>query len=328
MTERKRLEQELAEREALLRAIIETEPECVKLLDLDGTVRTINAAGLAMIEATSSAEVVGRDVCFLVTAEFRSRRTVKWSVKAGRGEAGRLEVQIVGLLGTPRWLDMHVVPLRSADGTVTADLGCDARCDRVEKNGNADCAKAKTGIAGSWRSCRMPSWSTVRTGSSLINEQGLRLFGARSGEEILGKVALRLWRIPTTTSWSVHVSGISWRPGNTVPEVEEKIVRLGRGECGCGRPGRSVPRRGGVGDTGRLAGHFNAQSRGAEVAGERRAASKFIGGDGGCDLVLVAGSIHDVLCQSVRQGDLRTPAPTRFGPDPRYGWRSFILMIA
>ncbi|HRC44843.1 MAG TPA: PAS domain S-box protein, partial [Nitrospira sp.] len=122
ITERRRLEQELAEREALLRAIIETEPECVKLLDLDGSVRTINAAGLAMLEATSSADIVGRDVCHLATAEFRSvyRDLIG---KAGRGEAGRLEFQMVGLRGTPRWLDTHVVPLRSADGTVTAVLG-------------------------------------------------------------------------------------------------------------------------------------------------------------------------------------------------------------
>jgi PAS domain S-box-containing protein len=122
ITERKRLEQELAEREALLRAIIETEPECVKVLDLDGSVRTINAAGLAMIEATSSADIVGRDVCHLATAEFRSvyRDLIG---KAGRGEAGRLEFRMVGLRGTPRWLDTHMVPLRSADGIVTAVLG-------------------------------------------------------------------------------------------------------------------------------------------------------------------------------------------------------------
>jgi hypothetical protein len=31
--------------------MIETEPECVKVLNLDGTVRTMNAAGLAMVEA-------------------------------------------------------------------------------------------------------------------------------------------------------------------------------------------------------------------------------------------------------------------------------------
>ncbi len=122
ITVRKQLEQELAEREALLRAIIEAEPECVKVLALDGTVRTINAAGLAMIEAASMAEVVGKDICTLVSVESQPvfRDLVR---KAGQGEAGRLEFHIVGLLGTPRWLDTHVVPLRAADGSITAVLG-------------------------------------------------------------------------------------------------------------------------------------------------------------------------------------------------------------
>ena len=56
ITPRIRLEKELAEREALLRAIIETEPECVTMLDLDGTVRTMNAGGLAMAEAEQSGD--------------------------------------------------------------------------------------------------------------------------------------------------------------------------------------------------------------------------------------------------------------------------------
>ncbi|MDR4471282.1 MAG: PAS domain S-box protein [Nitrospira sp.] len=122
ITERKRLEQDLAEREALLRAIIETEPECVKVLALDGTVRTMNAAGLAMVEATSPAQVVGTDVCHLVAEEFQPvfREMVH---KAAHGEAGRLEFRLVGFLGTPRWLDTHVVPLRAADGSVSAVLG-------------------------------------------------------------------------------------------------------------------------------------------------------------------------------------------------------------
>ncbi len=223
MTERKRLEQELAEREALLRAIIETEPDCVKLLNLDGTVRTINAAGLAMLEATSSAEVVGRDMCFLVTAECRSR--VREVVgQAGRGEVGRLEVQIVGLLGTPRWLDMHVVPLRSADGTVTAILGVTRDVTEWKKT--------ETRLRQSEDRYRrllavLPDAILVNREDRiiLINEQGLRLFGARSGEEILGKSLYDLAHPDYHELVGARIRHLL-EPGNTVPEVEEKIVRL------------------------------------------------------------------------------------------------------
>ncbi len=185
ITERRRLEQELAEREALLRAIIEAEPECVKLLNLDGTIRTINAAGLAMIEATSGADVIGRDACQLVTDEFRSvyRNLVG---KAGRGEAGRLEFQMVGLLGTHRWLDTHVVPLRSADGTITAVLGVTRDVTEWKKTEallrqSEDRYRRLLAV--------LPDAILVNRENRIIftNEQGVRLFGARSGEEILGK---------------------------------------------------------------------------------------------------------------------------------------------
>ncbi len=122
ITERRRLEKELADREGLLRTIIETEPECVKVLNLDGTVQTMNAAGLAMIEAESSQAIVGKDVCQLVLSPFRGP-FLDLITKAGQGEAGLLEFEILGLKGAHRWLETHAVPLRGADGVITAVLG-------------------------------------------------------------------------------------------------------------------------------------------------------------------------------------------------------------
>ncbi|MCE3225095.1 MAG: putative Sensor histidine kinase [Nitrospira sp.] len=122
ITERRRLENELAEREGLLRTIIETEPECVKVLNLDGTVQTMNAAGLAMIEAESSQDILGKDVSRLVVSEFRVpfRELI---AKAAQGESGLLEFEIMGLKGGRRWLETHAVPLRGADGIIVSVLG-------------------------------------------------------------------------------------------------------------------------------------------------------------------------------------------------------------
>ena len=48
---------QLAENERLLRTMFDSEPQCVKLLNRDGSVWLMNRAGLDMIEARSSGEV-------------------------------------------------------------------------------------------------------------------------------------------------------------------------------------------------------------------------------------------------------------------------------
>src|SRR3989442_3515825 len=61
VTERRQMLERLTESEQQLRAIFETEPECVKLLDRQGRLLNMNPAGLTMIEAGSMDEVVGGD---------------------------------------------------------------------------------------------------------------------------------------------------------------------------------------------------------------------------------------------------------------------------
>ena len=59
VTEQKKTETALARSEAKFRTIIETEPECVKQVTIDGTILEINKAGLNMIEADRPDQVIG-----------------------------------------------------------------------------------------------------------------------------------------------------------------------------------------------------------------------------------------------------------------------------
>ena len=113
---------ELASRERLLDAIVDSEPECVKLLNRDGTVRMMNRAGLTMIDAESMDQIAGQPVDFLVAAEHRSAFR-ELAERVFRGEGGTLEFRITGLKGTTRWLETHAVPLRDQTGQVTSLLG-------------------------------------------------------------------------------------------------------------------------------------------------------------------------------------------------------------
>jgi PAS domain S-box-containing protein len=107
---------------ARLRAIIDAEPECVKLLDAEGRLLTMNPAGLAMIEADAPEQVVGESVLTVVAPEYRDAFAAL-TRRVFQGESGTLEFEIIGLKGTRRWLETHAVPLRDPQGGITALLG-------------------------------------------------------------------------------------------------------------------------------------------------------------------------------------------------------------
>jgi len=113
--------QKLQANEARLRLILETVPECVKLVAADGTLFDMNPAGLAMIEVDKLEQVAGKPVCDLLPEKYRP---LFRALTAGvfRGESGTLEYEIVGRNGTHRWLEAHACPMRDAAGRIIAQL--------------------------------------------------------------------------------------------------------------------------------------------------------------------------------------------------------------
>jgi PAS domain S-box-containing protein len=126
ITQPKRTEKALRESEERFRAIVETTPECVKLVSADGTLLHMNKPGLEMVGARSADEVVGKNVYDLIALEDRDRFKA-FNERICRGEQGSLQFDIVGLEGKRRHLETHAAPLRNPDETVvhlavTADI--------------------------------------------------------------------------------------------------------------------------------------------------------------------------------------------------------------
>ena len=120
VTERKRAEEALRESQERLRAVIDNEPECVKLLDRDGRVMEMNPAGLAMLQADAS-QVIGKLLTDVVLPEYHSAFAAL-NARVFEGHSGILELEAVGLEGRRLWLETHAVPLRGAHGETLALL--------------------------------------------------------------------------------------------------------------------------------------------------------------------------------------------------------------
>ena len=115
MIEHKRAQEALRRSENQLRAIVDAEPECVKIVAADGTLLQMNAAGLAMIEASRPEQVIGKSVFGLLLPEYREpfRAFVE---NVLRGNKGKMEFEMIGLKGTHRWMETHSVAMPNDRG--------------------------------------------------------------------------------------------------------------------------------------------------------------------------------------------------------------------
>ncbi len=120
--ERKLNNEKLRESELRLRTIIETEPECVKVIGQGGELLDMNAAGLAMLEVDSVEQARERSLPAFLLPEHR-QPFMELHDRVMSGESGILEFEIVGRKGTRRWLETHAAPMRDADGKIVSLLG-------------------------------------------------------------------------------------------------------------------------------------------------------------------------------------------------------------
>jgi two-component system CheB/CheR fusion protein len=144
--ERRRAEDELRRREQHLRSIIETTPECVKLIAADGTLLAMNPAGLSMVEARREEDVLGQCLYPVIAPEHRDAFRA-FNEQVCQGHRGSLEFDIVGLAGTRRSMQTQAVPLQDPDRgrvhlAITRDVTQQKRTGEALKNRAAQLADA------------------------------------------------------------------------------------------------------------------------------------------------------------------------------------------
>lgn len=120
--ERKQAVEALRKSEEHLRTIIDTEPECVKVVGKSGTLLEMNAAGLAMLEAATFEQAREKKLLDYILPEYREAFRALHQHVMGGGN-GALEFEVMGLHGTRRWLSTTAAPLREANGEISSLLG-------------------------------------------------------------------------------------------------------------------------------------------------------------------------------------------------------------
>jgi PAS domain S-box-containing protein len=106
----------MQEREDNLRSVIETTPECVKILARDGTILQINPSGLAMVGASCADMVIGKNAYANVAPEHREAFRA-FTERVCDGEPGTFEFDLMTLTRGRRQMETHAAPLRMSDGS-------------------------------------------------------------------------------------------------------------------------------------------------------------------------------------------------------------------
>ncbi len=107
----------LRQNENRLRAMIDAEPECIKLIARDGTFLEINAYGLAIMEVESADVLIGKPINAVIVPEYRAA-FADLHESVCKGNKGTLEFEIVSFKGTRRYVETFAVPLlNESDGT-------------------------------------------------------------------------------------------------------------------------------------------------------------------------------------------------------------------
>ena len=189
ISEHKRAERQLRESEQRFREIVETTPDCVKLVAQDGTLLHMNTPGLAIIGAPSAESAIGTNVFSLIAPEDRERyRAFHETVCAG--ERASLEFDIVQMEGKRRHMESHSAPLLTSDGkivhlAVTRDVSERKAAEDRERKITADAIAATAKFRAVFEQTTVFAGIMTKDGVlAEANKLSLEACGYRADEEL------------------------------------------------------------------------------------------------------------------------------------------------
>ncbi|MEP7038191.1 MAG: PAS domain S-box protein, partial [Acidobacteriota bacterium] len=112
---RKKAEQELKNSEQFNRSIFENSPDCVQVLELDGTFHSINANGLKLLEIDDYSEIIGKQWLDL-WEENDSEQAYQVMQTALKGQTTHFEGFCTTATGKEKYWDVSISPIYDSEG--------------------------------------------------------------------------------------------------------------------------------------------------------------------------------------------------------------------
>ena len=280
----------------------------------------LNPAGRALIELEASSRPLGVRLDMLATDPHRlACRSL--AARVFRGESATVELEIQGLRGRRRWIEIHATPLPGDDGDVSA-LVCVSRDITARRGRRRRYAIAKRNGAGVFGSPMIGIlfWDSAGAVTD-ANDAFLQLIGYSREDLGAGRVSwLEMTPLDERHLDERALDGLD-RPrllrARTKSTSSARTVRgCRRDRCGAGR--RLAPARGRL-----RAGHHGAARDRKPAAGERGAVPQHggacapdpVGGRGGRALRLRQPELARLQRRAARRGSrgrvLRRAAPRR-----------------
>lgn len=240
ITDRKRAEEDLRQSEEFSRSIFENSPDCVKILELDGVLHSMNANGMCIMEIEDFAEFKGR-----VWADFWSgaeyRKATEAVEKARLGKTSRFEGYTPTAKGNLKYWDVTVAPIFDKEGkprriiSTSRDITERQRAEKsiahlaaiVESSNDAIISKDLNGVITSWNKGAENLFGytaeeaisqsiTLLIPPEQIDEESRILERVRRGEKVILYETVRQRKDRSKVEISLTVSPILDNSGNIV----------------------------------------------------------------------------------------------------------------
>ena len=156
ISDRKEAEDRLRASEEFNRSLMNGSSDCVKVLDLDGRLLTINGPGLCAMEIDDFTPLCGQEWMTLWPAETRPN-IEQGLARVRGGDSYSFQAFCPTAKGTPRWWDVAVSPVRDGDGRVVRLLSVSR--DMTERKRAEEAVRAsEERLARAQRAASVGTW--------------------------------------------------------------------------------------------------------------------------------------------------------------------------